>query len=47
MRRRCSRELTATNPNKQELLARLARHPEILALEVERAIAESISKDQG
>jgi hypothetical protein len=35
----------ATNPNKQELLARPVRHPEALALEVERAIAESI-KDQ-
>ena len=37
----------ATNPNKQELLVRPARHPETLALEVERASAESISKDQG
>ena len=36
----------AINPNKQELLARPARHPEALALEVERAIAESISKHQ-
>jgi hypothetical protein len=33
----------ATNPNKQELFARLAMHPETLAFEVERASAESIS----
>ncbi len=37
----------ATNPDKQELFARLAKHLETLASEVERAIAESATKDQG
>lgn len=37
----------ATDPNKQELFARLAKHLETLASEVERAIAASTSKEQG
>ena len=35
-----------TDPNKQELLARPTRHHETSALEMERTIAKSISKDQ-
>ena len=35
----------ATDPNKQELFARLAKHLETLASEVERAISESTSKE--
>jgi hypothetical protein len=34
----------ATDPNKQELFARLAKHLATLASEVERAIAENASK---
>jgi len=34
----------ATNPSKQELFERLAKHLETLALEVERAIAQSAAK---
>ena len=35
----------ATNPDKRELFARLAKHLETLASEVERAIAENASKE--
>ena len=35
----------ATDPKKQELFARLAKHLETLASEVERAIAENASKE--
>jgi hypothetical protein len=35
----------ATDPNKQELFARLAKHLATLASEVERAIAENASKE--
>jgi hypothetical protein len=35
----------ATDPNKQELFTRLAKHVATLASEVERAIAENASKE--
>jgi hypothetical protein len=35
----------ATDPNKQELFTRLAKHLATLASEVERAIAENASKE--
>jgi hypothetical protein len=35
----------ATDLNKQELFARLAKHLATLASEVERAIAENVSKE--
>jgi hypothetical protein len=35
----------ATDPNKQELFARLAKHLATLASEVERAIAENVGKE--
>lgn len=37
----------ATDPKKQELFARLAKHLETLASEVERAIAASARKEKG
>lgn len=37
----------ATDPNKRELFARLAKHLETLASEVEHAISEDTSKQEG
>ncbi|MGY4341149.1 hypothetical protein ACVWW3_006055 [Bradyrhizobium sp. LM2.9] len=34
----------ATDPKKRELFARLAEHLSVLAAEVERAVAEGLSK---